>query len=455
MAFNTIQARQERQKLIEALRKLHDGTTERNVETAEEREQKDRYKADITKWDVTIRDEEYLQQQEADAAKSLVENREGNDPRKPQWDGINQWRPGFTQPTPTELARGTSLIFHNWLGYGKRGFQVDEEAKSWSQRLGINFADREIPMPLIKHYRTFRRQIWLEQRDLNIVTSTKGVETIPEGFVYSLEEALLAFGGMRGVSDVFRTDNVSDVPWPTVNDTSNVGVILGEATDFGSSVDPVFGAKVFHAHKYSSKPIKISTELLQDSPFDLPSRLGAMLGERIARIQNQHFTTGTGTSMPTGVTIEATTGFAAAGAAIEADDVFRLIHALDPAYRANARFMMHDQILMAVRLLKETTTNAYIWQPGLQLGVPDRLAGYPYTVNQDMEDTQESGGLVMMLFGDFSKYKIRDVATLRLIRLDELYAATDQVGFVAYMRSDGGEVDAGTHPIVKLTISGS
>lgn len=452
MAFNTIQARQEREKLITEYRRVHDGTVERGLETAEEREQLERLKTDISKWDVKIRDEEWLQQQEADAAKSLMESRNGDSNPGKQWDGIHHQIPGISTPTPAEWNRGISYVFHAWLRCAKPNPVIEEEHKRWAQKLGIDFRQRQIDIPLIKNYRDFAK--YYEQRDLNIVTSTKGVETIPEGFVYNLEVAMKAYGGMREVSDVFRTDGFGDVPWPTVNDRSNVGELLGEASDFGTSVDPVFGSVIFKAFKYSSKVVKISSELLQDSPFDLAARLGEMLGIRLAAIQNQHFTSGAGTILPKGITVASVQGVLAGGATIEADDIINLEHSVDPLYRRNARFMMHDKILAKVRLLKESTTNAFIWQAGLQLGVPDRLVSYPYTINQDMEDT-EQGNAALILFGEFNKYKIRDVATLRLIRLDELYAATDQVGFVAYMRSDGNLVDAGTNPVKFLELAGS
>ena len=86
----------------------------------------------------------------------------------------------------------------------------------------------------------------------------------------------------------------------------------------------------------------------------------------------------------------------------------------------------------------------------MQAGVPDRLLGYKYVINQSMANAQAQSAKII-LFGDFSKYKIRDVAGIRLVRLDELFAQTDQVGFVAFLRSDGQLLDAGTNPIKYLT----
>jgi HK97 family phage major capsid protein len=74
---------------------------------------------------------------------------------------------------------------------------------------------------------------------------------------------------------------------------------------------------------------------------------------------------------------------------------------------------------------------------------------YPFTINQSMASAVATGNKTV-LFGDFSKYKIRDVASVRLRRLVERYADSDQEGFVAFARADGNLLDAGTHPVASL-----
>jgi len=443
MAFDIIEMRQKRNEIVEAMRKLQDVCDERGTESAEDTEKMAAMEKDCQALEHRISREEMLQREEGKSAASTLEQRD-SDPSK-RWNGIHTPVIGQRNPSLQVIDTHVTNFMQAFLRCAKPNPKIEQEHKDAASFLGQDFRQREVHIPIVRNYRQFQQEI----RALNVVTSTKGVETIPEGFVRSLDTAMLTFGGMRLVSDVFRTDGVGDVPWPTVNDTSNSAVILDEATDFGSSVDPSFGAIVFHAFKYSSKPILVSTELLQDSAFDIGARIGEMLGIRIARGQNAHFSTGAGTTLPKGVLVAGTAFAAADNTTISADDLIGLEHSVDPAYRPGARFMMHDAILAAVRKLKESTTNAFIWQPGLQAGVPDRLLGYPYTINQSFPSAIANSAKIVA-FGDFSKYKIRDVATLRLIRLDELYAATDQVGFIAYMRSDGNLVDAGTHPIKYL-----
>ena len=179
---------------------------------------------------------------------------------------------------------------------------------------------------------------------------------------------------------------------------------------------------------------------MQDSAFDLAAEIGTSLGTRIGRIQNDHFTTGAGTTLPKGVVVSSGEGLAGASqTAITADEIISLVHSVDPAYRTGAMFMMHDTILAAVRKLKFSIGAdqiGYVWQGGFQAGVPDRILGYPYVINQSMSSALTIGEKVV-LFGDFSKYIIRDVAEMRLVRMNERYADLDQVAFVAFMRSDG------------------
>lgn len=287
------------------------------------------------------------------------------------------------------------------------------------------------------------------RNDLSTATGTgeAGV-TIPEGFVNNLEQALLAFGGMLQTSEVMVTASGNDMPWPTSDDTFNKGAILSEAANIGTSVDPSFGAVIFQAFKYSSKLVQVSAEILQDSAFDLPSILGSMIGERLGRILNEHFTTGTGSSQPRGITVAAPVGVTAA---ISGDSLIDLFHSVDPAYRPGAEWMLSDATLAPIRKLRDgesATTGNYLWQPGLQAGVPDRLLGRVVNINQDMPDT--TAGNKAVLFGDLSKYKVRLAGQTRSRRLVELFADTDQEGFVSFMRADGDLVDAGTNPVKAL-----
>jgi HK97 family phage major capsid protein len=284
-----------------------------------------------------------------------------------------------------------------------------------------------------------------EFRDQSSVSGPAGQYTVPTGFVNNLEMALLAYGGMRQVAEVMRTSSGNNMPWPTTNDTSNEGAIIAENTAV-SEQDITFGQVVFYAHKYSSKLIQVPVELLEDSAFDLASEIGRILGERLGRITNRHFTVGTGAGQPEGIVPGSTLGVTtASGTAITADELLGLVHSVDPSYRTAAGFMMHDNIMLHIRKLKDGQ-GQFLWSSGLNAGMADRLCGYPITVNQHMQSAVETGTKTV-IFGQLSKYKIRDVAGVRLVRLNERYADYDQVGFLAFSRHDGHLLDAGVAPV--------
>ncbi len=291
-----------------------------------------------------------------------------------------------------------------------------------------------------------------EARALSSVVGSQGAFTVPQTFVSAFELALLMYGGVRQAAEIIRTAGGNPMPWPTADDTSNEGEQLGESktvTTDTDAEDSIFDQTTFYAYKYSSKLVKVPTELFEDSAFDLATVLGQMLGERISKITNRRFTTGTGAAQPSGIVTDSTLGITtAAAAAIKPDEIIQLVHSVNAAYRQGAKFMMSDQVVLAVRLLKDGN-GQYMWQPGMQDGTPDRLYTYPVVINDHMATTVAASAKTM-LFGQLAKYKIRDVGSFRLRRLTERFADTDQEGFVAFSRHDGHLLDAGTHPVKHL-----
>ncbi len=344
--------------------------------------------------------------------------------------------------TDAEVEETRALAFQAWMRR-QNGLTLTDDQRRACKRAGFNPNKRSISFDLP------RRPGQFDKRALSATTGVAGGYTVPTGFMRNLEAALKAYNGVRQVADVMRTDDGTLMPWPTVNDTTNIGQRIGENTGI-TSADPKFGFVQFGAYKYTSNLVLIPTELLDDTAFALADEMGPMLGERIGRIQAQEDTTGTGNGMPLGVATAAATGkTAASGSAIAADEIIDLIHSVDPAYRADPSFrlMFHDLVLAVIRKLKDSQ-NRYLFEEG-QNGAPDRIKGVQYVINQNMASTIASGAK-SMLAGPFRKYKIRDVKTVRVRRLEERYADTDQVGFVAFMRHDAKLLDAGGQPIKAL-----
>lgn len=262
-------------------------------------------------------------------------------------------------------------------------------------------------------------------------------------FVAKLIEAMKAFGGMREVATILPTATGNAMDFPTTNAASEEGEIVNE-NDKASEGETSFGTKSIGAFKYSSKSIAIPFELLQDSGIDLEAYIIRLLAMRIARVQNKHFTIGTGTAQPTGLVTASTVGKTAGAAALTFSDLNHLVHSVDPVYRnsGNCKFMFNDMTLRDLKDLKDDTTGRPLWLPGFESGDPDRIYGYGYSINQNMENVGANAKPVA--FGDMSAYHIRDVQQLMMFRMtDSAFTLKGQVGFVGFLRADGNLMDVG------------
>ncbi len=290
-------------------------------------------------------------------------------------------------------------------------------------------------------------------REYRMTTSAgAGGETIAqdESLRSMIETSLLAFGGMREVATIIRSATGADLPIPTSDDTGNVGEILTEGAAVNTQ-DIATGSLILQAYKYSSKMVKASIELLQDAAFDIESWIGERIGERIGRITNTHYTTGTGTGQPKGAVTAANTGKTTATATVILfTEVIDLVHSVNRAYRRGARFMLEDLTLSHLKKKAIGSSDARpLWQSGVAVGAPDTIDGFPYTINDDMDAIAATNDT--MLFGQLTKYLIRDVREVEILVLRERFADNHQVAFLAFMRSDGDLLDAGTDPIKKMT----
>jgi HK97 family phage major capsid protein len=277
--------------------------------------------------------------------------------------------------------------------------------------------------------------------------TTAGGYTIPTDLANELVKSLAAWGPMLdpGVTRQIVTAAGNTIYWPTVNDTSTVGVRLAENTAATSEGDVTFGQKQLDAYKYSSGPILVSSELLQDSAFDIGAILNDLMGERIARKVNTDLTTGDGSGDPNGIVTATSAGKTTAGvAAVTADEIIDFYHSIDPAYRSlpSFRFMFNDSTLQAIRKLKDGQ-NRYLIDGLRDNAASINLAGIsvPYSVNQAMASM--ATGAKFMLAGAFDKYIVRRVREFVVRRSDELYLTSDQSVFVGFARFDGDLMDTG------------
>lgn len=270
---------------------------------------------------------------------------------------------------------------------------------------------------------------------LEVGTASEGGYLVPDEYERTLVDALQDQNIFRTLAHVIRTSS-GDRKIPVVASHGTASWIDEEGTYPES--DDAFTQVSLGAYKLATL-IKVSEELLNDSVFDLPTYIAHEFARRIGAAEEAAFLTGDGTGKPLGLlaaTGGAQTGVTAAGAAaITMDEVMDLFYSLRAPYRKNAVFVMNDSTVKALRKLKAQGTGEYLWQPSVQAGQPDTLLNRPVHTSAYMPALATKNKTI--LFGDFAYYWVADRESRSFKRLNELYAATGQVGFQASERVDG------------------
>lgn len=195
-----------------------------------------------------------------------------------------------------------------------------------------------------------------------------------------------------------------------------------ETTAISDTSTPQIGKRNIPVHGLYAQP-KATQKLIDDSAIDIENWLAMKVAEVFSRTENTAFINGTGVSQPRGIlTYAAGTSWgqieqvnSGTSATVTADGIIKLLYALKEGYMQRATFMMNRSVVQAVRLLKETSTNQYLWQPGLTSGTPDTLLGAPVVMASDMPVAAANS--LSIAVGDFaSAYQIVDRTGITVLR---------------------------------------
>ena len=269
---------------------------------------------------------------------------------------------------------------------------------------------------------------------LEVGTDSEGGYLVPDEYENQLIQALEEANILRNLCHVITT-SYGDRKIPVVASHGSA-VWMDEEAAFSES-DEAFTQVTLSAYKLGTM-LKVSDELLNDSYFNLDSYIAAEFARRIGAAEEESFLTGDGSSKPTGL-LNATGGAslgvtAASATAITIDEVLDLYHSLKSSYRKNATFLVNDDTIKKIRKLKDGQ-GQYLWQPSIAAGTPDKILNRPVVTSQYMPTAASSEKTI--LFGDFKYYWVADRQGRTFKRLNELYAANGQVGFLASQRLDG------------------
>lgn len=317
-----------------------------------------------------------------------------------------------------ELARPTSNPITNQPGAGQ-----PEEPKSGR-------ASDAYRTDMLKALRTNFRQI---SNVLSEGIDTDGGYLVPEEYDRRLIEGLEEENIFRKLATTITTSGERKINIAGSKPAA-AWIDEGEELTFG---DAKFAQINLDAHKLHVA-VKVTEELLYDNAFQLEQYILRQFSKALGNAEEDAFLNGDGIGKPLGIFAEtggAEVGVTAASAtAITADEIINLVYSLKRPYRKNAKFIMNDQTISLLRKLKDGN-QAYLWQPSVQVGEPDRLFGYE-VLTSPYVPTVEAGKPVIA-FGDFSYYNIGDRGTRSFAELKELFAGNGMIGFVAKERVDG------------------
>ena len=286
------------------------------------------------------------------------------------------------------------------------------------------------------------RAIATQSRDLTKSPTTAGGHTVGTAFYAQLVDHLIEVSGvMQAGPTVLITDKGENLPIPRTTAHSTATSEIAEGAAITES-DPTFNQLVLGAYKYGVL-VQVSYELIEDTYIDLLGYLAMQAGRAVGNAFGTRLVTGTGSSQPQGVATAATvgvTGGAGVTGAFTADNLIDLYFSVIAPYRSSpaCAWLMKDATLAAVRKLKDTT-NQYLWQPSLQQNVPDTLLGKPVYTDPAVAGVAVSARSV--LFGDFSRYFVRQVKDIRFERSDDFAFNADLATFKCVLRGDGGLAD--------------
>lgn len=240
---------------------------------------------------------------------------------------------------------------------------------------------------------------------------------------------------------------------------------VGEVGTRSDSTTPTLGKYKIEAFEMYSQP-KATQKLLDDAAVDIEQWLAMKVADKFARTEATAFVTGTGVGQPRGFARYTTAATADASrtwgqlehvvsgangafaSSSPADCLFSLIGAFKAPYLANAVWATTREVITAIRKLKEATTNAYMWQPGLQQGQPDRLLGYPIEIMADIAALATNS--LSCFLGDFrSGYQIVDRMGIRVLR--DPFTDKPYVKFYSTRRTGGAVLDFDAIKAIKFS----
>ncbi len=270
-------------------------------------------------------------------------------------------------------------------------------------------------------------------------------DLVPEEFYNQLLKTLVDYGAIYGDANIITTSGNGELSIPTFNDTQAAASWINELGMIAQE-DFTTGTIVMNAYKVATG-IQMSTEILEDSAFDLISYVATALGERISRAIESAFIKGDGNGKPTGILEDTKTVVETSAnvGVVSSDDLLGLIHNIPASQRKGGVFYVSDEAMGAL-LLEKDADGRPLLQPSAQAtpgsDMMYSIGGYPLKTNFELESV--ATGNVVAIFGNPKSYSIRVVRNVTLKRDDYSSMDVDAVNLYTTMRIDGKVVNPNT-----------
>lgn len=405
LAEKILEKKKERQKLIVANRAMIDkAEEEKRAFTAEEDEQYNKRDGDIDKLEGEIqRLQKQLDRERELGEKEESENR-GNEER-----GEKRTLAQALQDRSIENIRDTEEYrnaFGGWLARGAEAITAEE-------------------------YRAM-------QADSDI---GGGYLVAPQQMVMELLKEVDDIAVIRQYARTHQLTKAASLGVPTLDKDADDWDWTAELRT-GSETEIEFGKRELRPHPLA-KRVKISNTLLRKAAMGPEQIVRERLAYKLGITQEKAYMTGDGVQKPLGVFTASADGISTdrdvstgnTGTEIMPDGLIEAKYTLKQAYWSRARWIFHRDALKQIRKMKDGN-GQYIWQPGISGGAPDRILELPYTASEFAPNTFSSG-LYVGILGDFRYYWIVDALDMAIQRLVELYAETNQTGFIGRYEGDG------------------
>lgn len=432
MKTTILELRQKRAKLIADARALNDKVqAEKRDFTAEEQNNWDAMMNAADQLRTTIEREERMLSSEAEMGEPIVVT---------------------TRPGTSERGAGQQLEFRS---RSMRG--TNEQDPTWRDNPEWRRIMRTGEAAYNAAFRNFLRgqQASAELRALQADLDTQGGYLMtPIQMVDRIIQAVDDAVYMRQWATVFAVPNADSLGIPTLeNDPADADWTTELATGSEDSTMSL-GRRDLKPHPLA-KRIKISRKLLMKVPNVETFTIGR-LSYKFGITQEKGFLVGSGAGQPLGVFVASNDGIPTSRdvstdnttTQVTTDGLINTKYSLKGQYWPSARWMAHRDFYKQVAKLKDGD-GQYLWRESVRVGEPDRLLGFPAAMSEYAPNTFTTGQYVGVL-GDFSHYWIADSMAMEMQRLVELYAETNQVGFIGRLDTDGAPTLGEAFARVKL-----